>query len=139
MTHLHSHLSVAFYRKSKRFSLYLISVIIVHVNLIIIIIFSLFFRFVNFHYRCSLWLKYGILANETTVILVNAVGSTLFFCYFIVFWMFSVNTSAIYRQFFSAILVLGLVLSYTEYFEENRAEAIEVVGKYSTNLDDNLS
>lgn len=130
MTHLHSHLSAAFYRKSKRFSLYLISVIIVQANLIII--FFLSFPFVNFHNRCSLWLKYGILANETTVILVNAVGSTLFLCYFIVFWMFSVNTSAIYRQFFSAILVLGLVLSYTEYFEENRAEAIEVVGKYST-------
>lgn len=45
--------------------------------------------------------------------------------------MFSVNTSSIYRQFFGAILVLGLVLSYTEYFEENRAEAIEIVGMFS--------
>lgn len=43
--------------------------------------------------------------------------------------MFTVNTGAIYRQFFGAILVLGLVLSYTDYYQENRAEAIEVVGK----------
>lgn len=74
-------------------------------------------------------MKYGILANETTVILVNTVGATLFLGYFVVFWMFTVNTGAIYRQFFGAILVLGLTLSYTDYYEVNRAAAIEVVGK----------
>lgn len=74
-------------------------------------------------------MKYGILANETTVILVNAVGSTLFLGYFIVFWMFTVNTSTIYRQFFGALVVLGLTLSYTNYYEVNREEAIEVVGE----------
>lgn len=83
------------------------------------------------HCSCSLWLKYGTLANEKTVIFVNTVGAALFFSYFLVFWMFTVSTRALYRQFFTAILVLGLVLSYTEYFEENRAEAIEVVGKFS--------
>lgn len=86
--------------------------------------------FVNFHHRCSLWLKYGTLANETTVILVNTVGATLYLSYFIIFWMFTINTRAIYRQFFSAILALGLVLSYTGYYEENRAAAIEVVGEF---------
>ncbi|XP_055294908.1 sugar transporter SWEET1 isoform X2 [Sitodiplosis mosellana] len=86
------------------------------------------FPFICGFLSCSLWLKYGILANEKTVILVNTVGATLFFSYFIVFWMFSVSSSALYRQFFGAILVLGFVLSYTEYYEENRAEAIEVVG-----------
>lgn len=84
---------------------------------------------VLFKFRCSLWLKYGILADETTVILVNAVGSTLFLGYFIVFWMFTVNTSTIYRQFFGALLVLGMTLAYTDYYEINRTEAIEVVGK----------
>ncbi|XP_031623750.1 sugar transporter SWEET1 isoform X2 [Contarinia nasturtii] len=86
------------------------------------------FPFICGFLSCSLWLKYGTLANEMTVVLVNAVGATLFFSYFIVFWMFTVNTGAIYRQFFGAILVLGLVLSYTNYYQENRNEAIEVVG-----------
>lgn len=86
------------------------------------------FPFICGFLSCSLWLKYGILANETTVILVNSVGSTLFLGYFVVFWMFTVNTSSIYRQFFGALLVLGLTLSYTDYYEANRAEAIEVVG-----------
>lgn len=84
---------------------------------------------INFDFRCSLWLKYGILANETTVILVNTVGATMFFCYFVVFWMFTVNSGPIYRQFFGAILVLGLTLSYTDYYEINTDEAIKVVGK----------
>lgn len=73
-------------------------------------------------------MKYGFLSNEKAVILVNSVGATLFFVYFIIFWMFTVNTRTIYRQFFAAILVLGLTLTYTELYEMNRAEAIEITG-----------
>lgn len=87
------------------------------------------FCLINFENRCSLWLKYGILANETTVVFVNCVGSTLYFSYFIVFWMFTVNTGPIYRQFFGALLVLGLTLSYTDYYEIDRSEAVEIVGE----------
>lgn len=89
--------------------------------------------------RCTLWLKYGILASETTVIFVNCVGSALFFSYFIVFWMFTVNTAPIYRQFFGAILVLGLTFSYTDYYEINRSEALEVVGKFWANYSEEIS
>lgn len=63
------------------------------------------------------------------MILVNTVGSTLFLSYFVVFWMFTVNTSVIYRQFFGALLVLGLTLSYTDYYEIDHAKAVEIVGK----------
>lgn len=114
VTHPHFHLSAVSYRKSNK--LYLLN-------------YSLSWFSTNWIYRCSLWLKYGILADETTVILVNTVGSTLFLGYFVVFWMFTVNTSAIYRQFFGALLVLGLTLSYTDYYEVNHTKAVEVVGK----------
>lgn len=69
------------------------------------------------------------MANEKAVILVNIVGSTLFFIYFVVFWMFTINTRTLYRQFFAAILILGLTLSYTEWYQMNRDDAIKVMGK----------
>lgn len=79
--------------------------------------------------RCSMWLKYGFLANEEAVIIVNSVGTTLFLAYSIVFWQYANNIRTIYRQFFIALLVLCLTFTYTEWYEVNRAETIEVVGK----------
>lgn len=76
-----------------------------------------------------MWLKYGFLANEKAVIIVNIIGSTLFFSYSVVFWLFTLNPRTVYRQFFASILVLGLTLTYTEWYEVNRAESIEVIGK----------
>lgn len=43
--------------------------------------------------------------------------------------MFTINTRMLYRQFFAAILVLGLTLSYTEWYQMNRDDAIKVMGK----------
>lgn len=91
------------------------------------------------HSSCALWLKYGVLANEVTVVLVNAVGAILFFIYFVIFWLFTVNTSAIYRQFFACITILGLTLSYTDYYEIDRKEAVEVVGEFGLLLDNSLN
>lgn len=76
-----------------------------------------------------MWLKYGFLANEEAVIIVNSVGTTLFLAYSIVFWQYANNIQTIYRQFFIALVVLCLTFTYTEWYEVNRAEAIEVVGK----------
>lgn len=61
--------------------------------------------------------------------MVNTVGSTLFFMYFVIFWMFTINARILYRQFFAAILVLGLTLSYTEWYQMNRDDAIKVMGE----------
>lgn len=76
-----------------------------------------------------MWLKYGFLANEEAVIIVNSVGTTLFLAYSLVFWQYANNIRTIYQQFFLALLVLCLTFTYTEWYEVNRTEAIEVVGK----------
>lgn len=86
------------------------------------------FPFICGFLNCALWLKYGVLSNEMTVVLVNVIGACLFFIYFVIFWLFTVNTSAIYRQFFGCLVVLGLTLSYTDYYAIDRTEAVEVVG-----------
>lgn len=65
-----------------------------------------------------------------TVVLVNIIGACLFFIYFVIFWLFTVNTSAIYRQFFGCLVVLGLTLSYTDYYAIDQSEAVEVVGEF---------
>lgn len=79
--------------------------------------------------RCSLWLKYGFLAKENPLILVNSIGATLFLCYVIVFWRFTINKRSTCRQLFSVVLVLGVTITYTEWYEMNRTEAIEVMGE----------
>lgn len=85
-----------------------------------------------FVFRCSLWLRYGFLANEEAVIIVNTVGSTLFLAYSVVFWMYASNIRTIYRQFFLALVVMCVTFTYTDWYEVNRSEAIEVVGKSSS-------
>lgn len=69
------------------------------------------------------------MANEEAVIIVNTVGSTLFLAYSLVFWMYASNIRTIYRQFFLALVVLCVTFTYTDWYEVNRSEAIEVVGK----------
>lgn len=80
-------------------------------------------------HRCSLWLKYGLLAKENLLILVNTIGATLFLCYVVVFWRFAINKRSTCQQLFSVVMVLGITILYTEMYEINRAEAIEVMGE----------
>lgn len=39
----------------------------------------------------SLWLRYGFLIHDTSIILVNTVGATLFFSYVCVFFIYSIK------------------------------------------------
>lgn len=112
------HLFVDFYRKP------------LHHSVLKLILRFLFLSsiFHSFH-RCSLWLKYGFLANENLLVLVNSIGATLFMCYVIVFWRFTINKRSTCRQLFSVLLVLSITITYTEWYEMNRAKAIEVIGE----------
>lgn len=78
--------------------------------------------------RCSLWLKYAVLSEEKAVIIVNSIGATLFFIYVLVFWVYTINKRAICRQLLCVFLVLGLTIAYTQWYEKDTKEAIEVVG-----------
>uniref|UniRef100_A0A1L8DEV2 Sugar transporter SWEET n=1 Tax=Nyssomyia neivai TaxID=330878 RepID=A0A1L8DEV2_9DIPT len=83
--------------------------------------------FISGFLSCSLWLKYGLLTNEASVVLVNIVGSCLMFGYTVIFYVLSTNKKVILRQFATVLLVLVSVVAYTQYdVEEPRA--IEILG-----------
>ncbi|KAF2903269.1 hypothetical protein ILUMI_02918 [Ignelater luminosus] len=75
----------------------------------------------------SLWLRYGFLIQEHSLILVNTVGATLHFAYVVTFYMYSIKKSIILRQFFSCLITLLLIIAYSIY-ENDKALAMKYVG-----------
>ncbi|CAH1987974.1 unnamed protein product [Acanthoscelides obtectus] len=72
----------------------------------------------------SLWLRYGFLIEDTSLILVNTVGSTLFFSYVVTFYLYSVRRGTVLQQFMLCLFVLSMVLLYihkTKSDEEARS------------------
>nr|CAH7742714.1 unnamed protein product [Callosobruchus chinensis] len=60
----------------------------------------------------SLWLRYGFLINDTSLILVNTIGATLFFSYVVTFYLYSVRRGAVMQQLMFCMLLLSMVLLY---------------------------
>uniref|UniRef100_A0A182NQ79 Sugar transporter SWEET1 n=1 Tax=Anopheles dirus TaxID=7168 RepID=A0A182NQ79_9DIPT len=76
---------------------------------------------------CFMWLKYGVLTEESTLILVNFIGSALFFSYTVVFFVFSVNKREVVRQM---MLISCIILSATIYtsLETSLEKSVRVIG-----------
>lgn len=74
-----------------------------------------------------MWLKYGTLTNERTVILVNIIGTFLFFVYTLTYYVFTVNKKSILKQFSIVSLILVLASFYTQY-ELNAEQATQTIG-----------
>lgn len=49
------------------------------------------FPFVSGCLSTSLWLRYGFLIEDRSLILVNTVGATLFFAYVVTFYIYSIK------------------------------------------------
>lgn len=77
---------------------------------------------------CSLWLCYARVTNDPSIRLVNIVGSALFFLYTLVYYVFTVNKSALLKQFSVALLILMLCFAYVQS-QENVTDAKDAVGK----------
>uniref|UniRef100_A0A182U7L5 Sugar transporter SWEET n=1 Tax=Anopheles melas TaxID=34690 RepID=A0A182U7L5_9DIPT len=78
-------------------------------------------------FSCFMWLKYGVLTEESTLILVNFIGSALFFSYTVVFFIFCVNKREVIRQM---MVISCIILSATLYtlFETDDEKSIRVIG-----------
>ncbi|XP_055537996.1 sugar transporter SWEET1 [Wyeomyia smithii] len=85
------------------------------------------FPFVSGFLSCFLWLKYGILTREHTVILVNTIGSVLFFSYVVIYFTFSVNKHVVVRQF-SAVCCFILICTVYSNYEVDLEKVIKVIG-----------
>lgn len=81
-----------------------------------------------------MWLKYGFLTDEKNVILVNTIGATLFFCYVVVYWVFTINKRSTFRQLTCAFLILISAVAYTQIYEEDKKQAIEIIGNCRNQL-----
>jgi len=85
------------------------------------------FPFICGFLSCSLWLTYGKLTNERSVVIVNTVGSILFLSYTVVYYVFTVSKSSFLKQFFMSLLTLLLTIVYVQY-EDDIDKAIQVMG-----------
>ncbi|CAH1110595.1 unnamed protein product [Psylliodes chrysocephalus] len=76
------------------------------------------FPFVSGCLATSLWLRYGFLIQDSSIILVNTVGSTLFFAYVITFYLYSINKTTVVRQFTGCIFILIIILIHVHNGED---------------------
>lgn len=80
-----------------------------------------------------MWLTYGKLTNERSVVIVNTIGSMLFLLYTLVYYVFTVTKSSFLKQFFMALLSLLLTIGYVQ-FETDLDKAVQMMGEADKTL-----
>lgn len=76
---------------------------------------------------CSLWLRYGMLINENTIIFVNSVGVFLFSIYCITYYMFTVNKRRMSHQLLLVFVMITFSLAYSKV-EPDDIQASRLIG-----------
>ncbi|GFS53121.1 sugar transporter SWEET1 [Trichonephila inaurata madagascariensis] len=76
---------------------------------------------------CSIWLRYGLLIDDSALIVVNATGSTLQILYLMWYAKFNTSKGTYYKQLAIAISIIGFLYYYTTYYAEGE-EARYVAG-----------
>ncbi|XP_044733127.1 sugar transporter SWEET1 [Chrysoperla carnea] len=86
------------------------------------------FPFICGFLSCSLWLRYGFLINEESMILVNTIGGTLFLAYCMTYLFYSIKKSVVARQIFGVLCILIICIGYTTFIEEKHEIAVFRMG-----------
>ncbi|XP_031787499.1 recombination activating gene 1 activating protein 1 isoform X1 [Nasonia vitripennis] len=68
--------------------------------------------FVTCFMSCSLWLLYGILIQDKSVMIVNIIGSSLQFLYAFAFYIYTIHKKIIVKQMFLAMTFIGFMYLY---------------------------
>ena len=74
------------------------------------------------------WFKYGLMIQDTTVILVNFVGATLMSCYTICFYYFCTRRLPLQKQIVSAFSFFVTINLYLTYGESDAASGRYMCG-----------
>lgn len=74
-----------------------------------------------------LWLLYGLVISDLSVILVNSVGAVLQLAYVIVFYFYCLKKTLVLKQMSAALVILTLVFVYLGY-EKNPEVAKSRIG-----------
>ncbi|ERL83670.1 hypothetical protein D910_00840 [Dendroctonus ponderosae] len=86
------------------------------------------FPFVSGCLSTALWLRYGFLIQDTSIILVNTIGVSLFFSYVLVLFLYSIKkVIQVLRQFLLSLGLLVAVLMKLHRMEDG-AQAHQFLG-----------
>ncbi|XP_059475264.1 sugar transporter SWEET1 [Neocloeon triangulifer] len=77
------------------------------------------FPFIAGFLSCSLWLRYGHLLNDNSVIITNIVGAFLQFSYVICYTIYTTRKISVLRQFLAVCFALLLIITYMQYMPDN--------------------
>lgn len=75
----------------------------------------------------TIWLKYGLLTNERSLVIVNSIGVALMLAYTVVFYLFTTRRRDTIRISSISFIFLCLVLIYAS-IEEDHLQATERIG-----------
>ncbi|XP_022907758.1 sugar transporter SWEET1 [Onthophagus taurus] len=75
--------------------------------------------FICGHLSTSLWLRYGFLIDNFSVIFVNSIGCLLFLSYTIIYGYYTIKKVILWRQFYISCTVLLLILAYSTYYRHD--------------------
>ncbi|XP_069683925.1 sugar transporter SWEET1 [Periplaneta americana] len=62
-----------------------------------------------------MWLRYGFLLQDSSLIIVNTIGAALQLAYVITFYFYTITKSAVVKQMLGVIVALVVMLCYTQY------------------------
>jgi len=83
--------------------------------------------FVTCFISCSLWLLYGLLIQDRSIVIVNTFGSSLQFFYAFTFYIYTVKKNVIVKQMLLALTFISFMFLYW-FVEEDIASVIRHVG-----------
>ncbi|XP_021927441.1 sugar transporter SWEET1, partial [Zootermopsis nevadensis] len=85
------------------------------------------FPFVSGFLSSCIWLRYGFLLQDPSLIIVNTIGTSLQLAYVVTFYFYTIAKSVVVKQMLGVTAVLLALLSYTQY-ETDLNQAKTLVG-----------
>lgn len=75
----------------------------------------------------AVWLKYGLLTNEKSLIIVNCIGVAMMLAYTVIYYLFTIRKRETLRIFSLGSIFLALIFLYTGVLTDH-LKAIQIVG-----------
>lgn len=88
------------------------------------------FPFLVMFSGCTLWLKYGLMKGDQTLILVNGVGSAVNLIFVGIYYTYTVQKALLHKQMLFACLLLFPILCYIKYWAANLDLALAKLGLF---------
>ncbi|XP_052267268.1 sugar transporter SWEET1-like isoform X1 [Dreissena polymorpha] len=88
------------------------------------------FTFISYFVACAVWLKYGLIVQNTVVIATNSFGSIMNFIYIIVFYTYSSKKPQFNQFLFLGAVMIVSPLVYIKHFQTDGQLALSHLGSY---------